>query len=383
MWNYSAFLLGLAAPQVMAHKFFDIPPGAAGKVSIIDSTLRASGMQDYTFVTPKLEGFDELAKMPAWSFLVESSTGTKVVFDLAVPPDLAYAPAVIDQLKSYGWDVQIDKHVAEILTEGGVNITEIGSVIWSHYHFDHIGDIATFPLTTEIVVGPGFSKAYLPAYPTNPNSTLLERYFTNRTLREISFKTPLKAGAFPAYDFFGDGSFFLLDAPGHTTGHLGGLVRTTTNPDTFVFMGGDLCHHSAQLRPSPERPIPSNIHLHDLLSDIQGYKSAKFQCPGSIITKPALEHLNIKRGRKPDQPFFDPVLAEDITLATETIRKTQKADADSDVWFVAAHDPHIIGVVDFFPKAANQWKKKGWADKVRWAFLNELVGALEVDLKAE
>jgi len=67
--------------------------------------------------------------------------------------------------------------VADILKEGGVDLTEVESIIWSHYHFDHIGDISTFPLTTELVVGPGFSDTYLPAYPTNPNSTLLERYF--------------------------------------------------------------------------------------------------------------------------------------------------------------------------------------------------------------
>jgi len=175
----SVFLLGLAAQPSTARKLFDIPPGAVAKVSIIDSTFRISGANATTFVTPKLEGFNEMPIMPAWSFLVESSTGTKVVFDLAVPPDAynSYAPAVVQQLKDFGWDFRAEKHVADILKEGGVDLTEVESIIWSHYHFDHIGDISTFPLTTELVVGPGFSDTYLPAYPTNPNSTLLERYF--------------------------------------------------------------------------------------------------------------------------------------------------------------------------------------------------------------
>ena len=90
----------------------------------------------------------------------------------------------------------------------------------------------------------------------------------------------------------------------------------------------------------------------------------------------AFEQLNIKRGRRKDQPFFDPVLAEDVPSAMETIAKAQKADADADVLFVFAHDATIAGVVDFFPKTANEWKKKGWAEKVRWEFLRDLVPAL-------
>ncbi|KAK5655905.1 hypothetical protein OQA88_5444 [Cercophora sp. LCS_1] len=378
MRSAAALLLG-AASATAAAKFFDVPSGAVAKVSVVDSTLRVSGVSDEAFLAPKLEGFDNFPVIPSWSFLIESSTGRKAVFDLAVPADPAnsYAPAVLEQLQGAGWDVQIEKHVSEILEEGGVNLTSIESVIWSHYHFDHIGDIGTFPLTTELVVGPGFSDAYLPGYPTNPNSTLLDRYFVNRTLREITFTTPLKAGDLRAHDFFGDGSFFLLDTPGHTTGHLGGLARTTKNPDTYIFMGGDLCHHSAQIRPSPERPLPDHIHLH---SDVH---PPRYQCPGSKITKAELEHLNTKRGRRPDQPFFDPVLAEDIPLTIETIRKTQKADAEKDIWFLAAHTPDIIDVIDFFPKTANAWFKKGWAEKTHWAFLEELIPAVEVDRSAK
>lgn len=33
-------------------------------------------------------------------------------------------------------------------------------------------------------------------------------------MHEIEFDSDLKIGNFAAFDFFGDGSFFLLDAPG-------------------------------------------------------------------------------------------------------------------------------------------------------------------------
>jgi len=171
--------LGLAALPALARDLFPIPPGATARVSIIDSTLQISNIPDTVFLTPKLKGLDIMPPAPAWCFLIESSTGQKAVFDLSVSPDPfnSYTPAIVQQLKDFGWDIQIKKHVAEVLEDGGVNLTEISSIIWSHWHFDHIGDVSTFPTTTEIVVGPGFKKAFLPAYPTNPESPLHERYF--------------------------------------------------------------------------------------------------------------------------------------------------------------------------------------------------------------
>lgn len=172
-------VFGLTALPAMAHRLFHIPPGAVGQVSIIDSTLRISQASTEFFLTPNLEGFDKMPTLPSWSFLVQSSTGRKVVFDLAVPRDPynSYPPSVVAQLEALNWDAKVDKHVAEVLEEGGVNLTEIESIIWSHGHFDHTGDPSTFPTTTELVVGPGFKDASLPAYPADPESTLHERYF--------------------------------------------------------------------------------------------------------------------------------------------------------------------------------------------------------------
>ncbi|KAM5476938.1 hypothetical protein MauCBS54593_000209 [Microsporum audouinii] len=50
---------------------------------------------------------------------------------------------------------------------------------------------------------------------------------------EISFDDGLEIGRFRAMDFFGDGSFYLLDAPGHAEGHLCALARTTADPCTY------------------------------------------------------------------------------------------------------------------------------------------------------
>jgi hypothetical protein len=63
---------------------------------------------------------------------------------------------------------------------------------------------------------------------------------------------PFKA----AYGFFGDGSFFLVDAPGHCEGNLVGRarVKTKTGRIKWAFLGGD-CFHSVHFAQCPEAPF--------------------------------------------------------------------------------------------------------------------------------
>jgi glyoxylase-like metal-dependent hydrolase (beta-lactamase superfamily II) len=169
-----------------------------------------------------------------------------------------------------------------------------------------------------------------------------------------------------AYDWFKDGSFYLLDTPGHAIGHLCGLARTTTNPDTFIFMGGDACHHGGEFRPSEYLPLPSAITPHPITG-----QSGPF-CPGA-----ALEEMQTQRRLDPSGPFFVPFMGHDIPEATRTIAKVQEADAHENIFVIMAHDDTVIPAVDLFPKGANEWKQKGWAKNVKWAFLKDMVAGLE------
>ena len=44
-----------------------------------------------------------------------------------------------------------------------------------------------------------------------------------------------------ALDFFGDGSFWIIDAPGHMPGNLCAAAKVNDN-DTWVILGSDCCH---------------------------------------------------------------------------------------------------------------------------------------------
>lgn len=233
----------------------------------------------------------------------------------------------------------------------------------SHCHFDHIGDTTAFPPTTELVVGPGFPDSAAPGYPAREDAPVTQADLSGREVREISFPSQgLQAGDFPAHDFFGDGSFYLLDTPGHCVGHMAGLARTSSpgaGPDTFIMMGGDLTHHGGEIRPSPYLPLPDVLP-----SELEGTSGAMFR------------ELNMRSGRKADQAFLAPALFVDEKVSDQTIARAQVADADPNVWYVAAHDTALFGAVDLFPEQANDWKRKGWKEKTMWLFLRDFLPAV-------
>ena len=275
---------------------------------------------------------------------------------------------VVNQVVNDKWEVAVDKHVSEILVEHNVPLESIDTVIWSHWHWDHTGDTSTFPPSTSLTVGPGFKNAMTPGYPTNPNALVLESAYKDRDLVEISFdQTPdLKLGRFRAFDYFGDGSFYLLDAPGHAVGHLCGLARTT--PDTFVFMGGDICHHGGEMRPTEYLPLPEYITPNPL-------KPRGQPCPGSLFLDIHPEHSATKR-------FYhvaEQAVSSDPSEAERSIGKLEEFDGHENVFTVIAHDETLLDVVDFFPKSVNDWKARGYREKGMWEFLKDFKGAIKTD----
>lgn len=187
-----------------------------------------------------------------------------------------------------------------------------------------------------------------------------------RDVREISRgEFTLRIGQFRALDYFNDGSFYLLDVPGHAAGHICGLARTTEN--TFVLMGADTCHHAGEYRPSAYVPLPENVELPP-----HGAKGGAV-CPCSIF-----EDIHPKPSEYQTQPFYGirvwedgGSVAHDVQQATDSIVGLQDFDAAENVFVVCAHDPTLVGVVDVFPRFANAWKDAEWKERGRWRFLGD------------
>ncbi|KAK5046739.1 hypothetical protein LTR84_007500 [Exophiala bonariae] len=342
-------------------------------LKIIDSTSRLTAPM-HMFIQPPIEGHEQL-DCPSFAFLIQHPTGRKVLFDIGTRKDVEnLPPAVLKIFTEHSLGAQVQKDVFEILEEHefGVSQGAIEAVIWSHWHYDHIGDISKYPASTDLVVGPGFKEAFIPGYPLREDGLIRQSDYEGRELKEISFDatTDIRIGGFLAHDFFGDGSFYLLDTPGHAIGHICGLARVTAgqgSDSTFVFMGGDACHHGGEFRPTKFLPLPKRIKLPPTPVWPTGI------CPGDVMQK-----LHFKNDAC--SPFYD--VSQDFPLNREqllsTIDKMQEFDAAPNVFVVLAHDQTLLDMgMDMFPKSVNDWKSKAYDVEGRWGFLNDFAKAAE------
>lgn len=110
---------------------FDVPAGAVAKVSIIDSTMRLGGLPMDFLVRPLIEGWDSFPTVPTWSFLVESPSGKRALFDLGLHKDFnRLVPDTAETLISGKFQAEVKEHVADIIKRNGVGPETINSIIW-------------------------------------------------------------------------------------------------------------------------------------------------------------------------------------------------------------------------------------------------------------
>ncbi|EXJ94467.1 hypothetical protein A1O1_02863 [Capronia coronata CBS 617.96] len=344
-------------------------------VQAVDTTLQLY-VKATNFWQPVLPGH-EVYNCPAMAFLITNqTTGRQILFDAGARKDYwNYSPLVTGRFKT-GVNVKglrVGKGMEETLVDANVAVDGLESVVWSHWHFDHIGDMSKFPSSVTITVGPGFQSNLLPGYPTNPQSPLLETDYSGHELNEVSFESDLKIGKFRAHDYFGDGSFYLLDVPGHAIGHMCGLARTT--PDTFILMGADACHFAGSVRPSPYVPLPENVDAQSNGLD-QPYFPNPCPCSFMGVTHPrTTEHEKRTKpwytvSEAPGSAYIDPA------TANESIAALQQFDASPQVFLCLAHDPALFEVLPLLnhnpQNVVNDWQVRGYKERTRWRFLNEL-----------
>jgi glyoxylase-like metal-dependent hydrolase (beta-lactamase superfamily II) len=170
-------------------------------------------------------------------------------------------------------------------------------------------------------------------YSKKPMTKELVRYKMRRKrglyeaveLRDPGNEGWIGLGAFDrAFDVWGDGFAYLIDAPGHSPGHQMMLIRVKTNAagdDDFVLLAGDCYHHPALLK-------------------------------------------DPKRTARP--PYSKGGMHADPEEAVITIKCTKAFSEKEDVWVIGAHDfsvgealapgqKEIKGLV-----LLNNWHEKKW-----------------------
>ena len=136
---------------------------ATVEVSIIDTTSHLS-LPSLMLVEPELPGFNTITAC-CYGFLIKHRSTSpqdqnkydNLIFDLGSRKDWENGPAsIVEQVTPFKSALHVEKDVATILRENGQDLKDIGGIVWSHWHFDHTGNPATFPSSTDLIVGPGF-----------------------------------------------------------------------------------------------------------------------------------------------------------------------------------------------------------------------------------
>ncbi|KAK1233379.1 hypothetical protein PQX77_003491 [Marasmius sp. AFHP31] len=344
-------------------------PSSSSTVSVraFDVHANTSTIPAAMFVEPVLPGRQVMKPLPGFVFLIErtDTEGRKrrLMFDLGTRKDLeGLAPKLREQVSSMSnARLDVDRDIVEQLTEGKIDLNSIDTVIWSHTHLDHVGDLSKWPTSTKLVLGAGSDRK---GYPTFPDAILLDSDFAGRTIEEVDFsKSAIRIADLAAIDYLGDGSLYLIDMPGHCLGHLVALARVKT--DSFILLGADTCHHIGQIRPT------SLLHK-------------AYPCPGHVL-EATRKSVSAEDFGLPGEPEFDlrkrdkPLLTVpqppsgyiDREQSIESQRALGLLDAHRDIFVVVAHDTTLMGVLTLFPETLDDWKEKKWKENAIWTFLEE------------
>ncbi|KAH7095037.1 beta-lactamase-like protein [Paraphoma chrysanthemicola] len=322
---------------------------------------------------PKSDSKSSSYYAPDYVFLIShTATNTTYIFDLGMRKDLDALPPLLKEnvLPQFRCEPQSPCEILQKHGSAEQQPEHVKAVIFSHMHFDHVGDGAKAGFgDAELWVGPTCCTYARPGYPidekgatltetlpTDGSRKIIEAYIPDDVLREAGDSragkvlaamkkglyngTELKKadwqpiGAFErGHDVFGDGAAYLIDAPGHSAGHQMLLVRTTTAPDSFVLLAGDSFHHPA------------------------------------ILDEPL-------RTARP--PYSKTGMHGEPDIAIETIWRARKMAEQEEVWVIAAHDfsvgnalvegkKEVEGLVEI-----NEWKEKGWKRNMEKGFVSSL-----------
>ncbi|KAJ4373014.1 hypothetical protein N0V83_003305 [Neocucurbitaria cava] len=205
---------------------------------------------------------EKRATVPSLSFLIQhpstqnSSNTDKLVFDLGLKRDFSGYREAQEHHISQRQPTIVKPDAGDSLRKGGLDPKDVDTVILSHVHWDHVGTPSDFS-KAEFIVGSGtmhllangggplypaeiFNHDELPAERTRELVPVRQKDNEKAFSRQTNHAWAPLAGFPAAVDLYGDGSVYIIDAPGHLFGHVNLLARTS--PKKWVYLGGDCCH---------------------------------------------------------------------------------------------------------------------------------------------
>lgn len=151
-----------------------------------------------------------------------------MLWDAGIPASVAGQP-----LESPAIRATLRATIVDQLARINVRPEQVSILGISHYHFDHVGQAASFP-HARLLMGPGDLAALRGTEPGIDRAPLAPWLTGGGQVTE----------ARGDHDVFGDGKVVMLNLPGHTPGHRALLVRLASQT---VLLSGDTYHFTEQV----------------------------------------------------------------------------------------------------------------------------------------
>lgn len=245
---------------------------AATPVAAQDAPVKMWRLDCGTVAANDLNAFSDTQAYTGQSKRLTSSCyliqhgGDYLLWDTGLPAAIKGKPLDPKQ----AMDATITLTIKEQLAILGVDPAKITHVGVSHYHFDHIGQLADFP-GAKLLVG----KADWAVLNSDPASYGAD---------PVPFAPWISGGgkvdaAATDKDVFGDGSVTMLRLPGHTPGHSGLLVRLKGKGP--VLLTGDLAHFTENYA---SNGVPTfNVNRAETLASLDRFKKLADNLGATVI----------------------------------------------------------------------------------------------------
>ncbi len=207
----AAFILGAASASAQTAAELSLTRFDCGKTTTVADVSRFSDVSAFKGLNIQL----------TFSCYLVKHGNDYLVWDTGNPPATGSAPAPTAPKTS----------LVEQLALLHLKPEQITFVAISHYHGDHVGQVASFPQATLLIGKSDWEALNQPTPNPGVNPASLAHWISGGGKVD-----PVLGDK----DVFGDGSVIMLNTPGHTPGHHSLLVKLKDKGN--VLITGDLAH---------------------------------------------------------------------------------------------------------------------------------------------
>lgn len=222
----------------MEASFKDISSVIFKKVKVADWQIDLSGLLNLKHEKALAAGLkDKMADIQIYMYIITHPEFGTVIVDSGVEDALARGLESTNVSKMIQKFMNMDALKVQASTKTILSEMKLKpkALFLTHLHMDHVFGVADFPKGIDVFVGPteATSKAALNVATV---SSITKMFKGHKAIKEIDFTNTKERGI---WDYFGDGSFYVIASPGHTLGSLAFIVRSESG---LHLITGDTSH---------------------------------------------------------------------------------------------------------------------------------------------